>query len=54
MSEADKQETEQPPSQERLGFLRGQLLVPDDFDEIGRAEIQRLFEGDEPEDTHDE
>ena len=29
----------------RVGFLEGQFSVPDDFDEIGRAEIQRLFEG---------
>jgi prevent-host-death family protein len=27
----------------RTGFLRGELSVPDDFDEIGRNEIERLF-----------
>ena len=27
----------------RLVFLAGQVAVPDDFDRIGRAEIERLF-----------
>ncbi len=31
----------------RLGFLAGELSVPDDFDRIGEAEIVRLFEGEE-------
>ena len=31
----------------RLGFLAGQFSVPDDFDRMGRAEIQRIFGGDE-------
>lgn len=29
---------------QRTGFLRGQIAVPDDFDRMGEAEIQRLFE----------
>jgi len=29
----------------RIGFLEGQFKIPEDFDEIGREEIQRLFEG---------
>jgi prevent-host-death family protein len=29
----------------RLGFLQGQLSVPDDFDRMGEKEIARLFEG---------
>ena len=29
----------------RLGFMKGQLSVPDDFDRIGEAEIERLFSG---------
>ncbi|MBL8669431.1 MAG: type II toxin-antitoxin system prevent-host-death family antitoxin [Alphaproteobacteria bacterium] len=29
----------------RLGFLKGQRKVPDDFDRIGDEEIRRLFEG---------
>jgi prevent-host-death family protein len=27
----------------RLGFMTGQITVPDDFDRIGGAEIARLF-----------
>lgn len=27
----------------RLGFMEGQISVPDDFDEMGKAEIERLF-----------
>ncbi|MCB1769360.1 MAG: type II toxin-antitoxin system prevent-host-death family antitoxin [Candidatus Competibacteraceae bacterium] len=27
----------------RLGFLAGQIAVPDDFDWMGDAEIERLF-----------
>jgi prevent-host-death family protein len=27
----------------RIGFMEGQILVPDDFDIMGRAEIARLF-----------
>ncbi len=31
--------------QQRLGFMAGQLAVPDDFDQMGSAEIERLFDG---------
>ena len=27
----------------RLGFMEGQITVPDDFDRMGSAEIARLF-----------
>ena len=27
----------------RLGFMSGQVAVPDDFDRMGEAEIERLF-----------
>ena len=30
----------------RIGFMAGQISVPDDFDQMGSAEIARLF-GDE-------
>ncbi len=33
----------------RLGFLKGQIKVPDDFDTMHQEEIIRLFEGDEGE-----
>lgn len=29
----------------RLGFMAGQIAVPDDFDRMGDAEIERLFGG---------
>jgi prevent-host-death family protein len=29
----------------RLGFMEGQGAVPDDFDDIAREEIERLFAG---------
>ena len=31
--------------QRRLGFLKGEISVPADFDEMGRDDIERLFEG---------
>lgn len=30
---------------QRLGFLAGQIRTPDDFDAIGRDEIETLFGG---------
>jgi prevent-host-death family protein len=30
---------------QRLGFMAGQIAVPDDFDRMGGEEIERLFEG---------
>jgi len=29
----------------RLGFLSGQISVPDDFDRMGEEEIARIFSG---------
>ena len=29
----------------RLGFLEGEIEVPDDFDRWGQEEIERVFEG---------
>lgn len=31
----------------RLGFMAGQIRVPDDFDRMGSVEIERLFGGEE-------
>lgn len=31
----------------RLGFMAGQIAVPDDFDRMGSEEIERLFGGKE-------
>lgn len=36
-------DTETP--KKRLGFMIGQISVPDDFDRMGDNEIDRLFEG---------
>jgi prevent-host-death family protein len=33
----------------RLGFMAGQITVPEDFDRMGSADIERLFQGDEGE-----
>lgn len=30
----------------RLGFMSGQLQVPDDFDRMGAGEVEALFSGD--------
>ena len=32
-----------PQPIQRLGFMEGEFDVPDDFDEMGSAEIERLF-----------
>ena len=32
-----------PPTPRRLGFLVGEIAVPDDFDSMGEAEIAALF-----------
>ena len=29
----------------RLGFMAGQISVPDDFDRMGEVEIERIFSG---------
>lgn len=31
----------------RIGFLKGQMAIPDDFNEMGREEIERMFYGDD-------
>jgi prevent-host-death family protein len=31
--------------QRRLGFLAGQIQVPEDFDQLGAAQIEALFDG---------
>ena len=35
-----------PAAPQRLGFLAGEIAVPDDFDHMGEAEIEALFQGD--------
>ena len=36
-------EAPSPSETRRLGFMAGQIAVPDDFDSMGGAEIERLF-----------
>ena len=31
--------------EQKLGFMKGELVVPDDFDSMGESEIIQLFEG---------
>lgn len=31
----------------RIGFMAGQMSVPDDFDQMGRKQIERIFSGGE-------
>ncbi len=38
---------EHPPSKGRLGFLAGQIRVPDDFDHMDASDILVEFEGDD-------
>ena len=37
--------TEAAPVSSRVGMLRGQVSVPDDFDRMGQEAIADLFEG---------
>ena len=30
---------------QRVGFMKGQISVPDDFDCMGKGEIEAMFEG---------
>lgn len=42
-------EGEKPGKNSRLGFLKGQFKIPDDFDRICKAEIEAMFSGSDPE-----
>ncbi len=33
------------PQPQRLGFMRGKIKIPDDFDTMGQEEIERMFYG---------
>ena len=37
---------DQPETLPRLGFMKGQFTVPDDFDSLYQNEIIKMFEGD--------
>ena len=36
-----------PAAPRRLGFMRGQFTVPDDFDTMYQEEIEKMFYGDD-------
>ena len=38
-------EAPEPGQARRIGFLAGQIAVPDDFDRMGEAEIAAMFGG---------
>ena len=40
-------DTPAPKSKRRMGFMEGQFNVPDDFDEMGREKIEKMFYGDD-------
>lgn len=39
-------DSDQTIGAQRLGFMTGEISVPDDFDSMGGEEIVRLFKGD--------
>ncbi|ABM61564.1 type II toxin-antitoxin system Phd/YefM family antitoxin [Halorhodospira halophila] len=41
-------EAPQPGTRQRIGFLKGQIEVPDDFDRMGDQAIIDAFHGDDP------
>jgi prevent-host-death family protein len=36
-----------PKKMQRLGFMSGQMAIPEDFDAMGSAEIEQIFEGED-------
>ena len=34
-----------PAASKRVGFMEGEITVPDDFDQMGQKEIDKLFGG---------
>ncbi len=35
--------TPEPLKLKRLGFMAGQILIPDDFDQMGSGHIEQIF-----------
>lgn len=38
-----KLDAPEPHAQKRLGFMQGQIQIPQDFDAMGKEEIAKLF-----------
>jgi len=36
---------QQNTAKKRIGFLKGQIAIPADFDQMGQNEITKIFEG---------
>lgn len=36
----------EPSQMKRFGFMAGQITIPEDFDQMGETEIEKMFEGD--------
>ena len=47
MVKVEAVQTPEDKVKRRIGFLKGIINVPDDFDEMGRQEIERMFYGEE-------
>ena len=47
MVKVSRLDVPEPAKVRRLGFMAGQISVPDDFDRMGGEEIEQLF-GEEP------
>lgn len=43
MVKVTKIDVPEPASIKRLGFMAGQISTPDDFDEMGKDEVAKLF-----------
>lgn len=43
MVKVTKIDAPEPSNQKRLGFMKGQISTPKDFDEMGKDEIAKLF-----------
>jgi prevent-host-death family protein len=39
-------ETQSEGKVRRIGFMKSRITVPDDFDRMGQAEVESLFNGD--------
>lgn len=40
-----RKRADQTATSHRLGFMAGQIKVPDDFDSMGESEIEKMFKG---------
>ncbi|MCY1265064.1 hypothetical protein D3C76_420830 [compost metagenome] len=45
--EAVQLNTSEAGQSKRLGFMQGQVAIPEDFDQVGGSEIEQLFDGNE-------